>query len=157
MTTHLTDDEVTAAVAGLVGSQEAAEHLSSCVRCRQEVAEMQRLIIDRRRGMEAEFPDWQRQRRDVMARLGDQSTVRRAPARRWLRPFLAAAAALVVAVGVSLLMPHGATTPPAADDLAVEQILAEVDAVLADDSLPGFESIDLGVDDPESYFENGES
>ncbi len=157
MKTHLTDDEVTAAVAGLEGPQEAAEHLSSCVSCRQEVAELQRLIADRRRGMEAEFPDWQRQRQEVMARLADRATVHRISARSWLRPFLAAAAALVVAVGVGLLMPHGAATPPATDDLAVEQILAEVDAVLADDSLPGFESIDLGVDDPESYFENGAS
>ncbi len=54
-------------------------------------------------------------------------------------------------------MPPGAATPPPTDDLAIEQILAEVDAVLADDSLPGFESIDPGVDDPASIFENGTS
>ena len=43
------------------------------------------------------------------------------------------------------------------DDIAVEEILAEVDAVLEDDSLPGFESIDPGVSDLESMIENGAS
>lgn len=157
MNTHLTDEDLAAAVAGHGVSSQAAKHLSSCMSCRQEVAELQQSIAERRQGMAAEAPDWQRQRQEVMARLADRTTVHRVSARRWLRPFLAAAAVLVVAVGVGLLMPHGAATPSATDDLAVEQILAEVDAVLADDSLPGFESIDLGVDDPESYFENGAS
>jgi anti-sigma factor RsiW len=154
MKTHVTDEVLAAVVAGLEVSPEAAEHLSSCLSCRHEVAELRRFVADRRDGMAAESPDWRRQRREVMARLADTPTDS-ATARWWLRPLLAAAAVLVVAVGVSLLMPHGGTTPPATDDLAVEQILAEVDAVLADDSLPGFESIDPGVDDPASILENG--
>jgi hypothetical protein len=32
--------------------------------------------------------------------------------------------------------------------MAVEEVLAEVDAVLDDDTLPGFEAIDPGLDDP---------
>jgi anti-sigma factor RsiW len=157
MNTHLTDDDFTAVVAGHEVTSQAAEHLASCVSCRQEVSELQRSISERRQGMGAETPDWQQQRREVMARLADQPSPQLAPAGRWLRPLLAAAAVLVVAVGLGLLMPPGAVTPPATDDLAIEQILAEVDAVLADDSLPGFESIDPGVDDPASIFENGAS
>jgi len=37
----------------------------------------------------------------------------------------------------------------------VEQILAEVDAMLADDSIPGFELLDQGMDD--AIFDNGTS
>jgi anti-sigma factor RsiW len=157
MKTHMTDEDLAAVVADLGLAPETEEHLSSCLSCRHEVADLRRFVADRREGMAAEFPDWQRQRQEVLARLADLPTARPAPARRWLRPLLAAAAVVVVAVGVGLLMPHGAATPPATDDLAVEQILAEVDAVLADDSLPGFESIDPGVDDPASLFENGSS
>ncbi len=157
MNTHLTDDDFAAVVADREFSEPAAEHLASCLSCRQEVADLQRLIAERRRGMEAETPDWQQQRREVMERLADQPPPRLAPVRRWLRPLLSAAAVLVVAVGLGLLMAPGAATPPSTDDLAIEQILAEVDAVLADDSLPGFESIDPGVDDPASIFENGTS
>jgi anti-sigma factor RsiW len=157
MKTHLTDDEFAAAVAGLEIASRAAEHMSSCVSCRQEVAELQRFVAKRRDGIAAESPDWQEQRQAVMAHLADTPTAGCAPARRWLRPLLAAAALLVVAVGVGLLMPPGTAAPPATDNLAVEQILAEVDAVLADDSLPGFESIDPGVEDPASIFENGTS
>ena len=40
-------------------------------------------------------------------------------------------------------------------ELPVEQILAEVDAVLADDTIPGFELIDPGLD--EEFYENGAS
>jgi anti-sigma factor RsiW len=156
MKTHVTDEDLAAVVAGLEVPPEAEAHLSSCLSCRHEVAELQRFVAERRDGMADESPDWQRQRQAVMARLADTPTDR-APARRWLRPLLAAAAVLVVAVGVGLLMKGGAAAPPAIDDLAVEQILADVDAVLADDSLPGFESIDPGVDDPASIFENGTS
>ncbi len=157
MTTHVTDEDLAAVVAGLEVTPEAHEHLSSCLSCRQEVAELQKSIAERRREMEAEIPDWQRQRNQVMARLADRPQTGSAPSRRWLRPLLAAAAVALVAVGVGLFMPPGATTPPTIDDLAVEQILAEVDAVLADDSLPGFEFIDPGVDDPAGLVADGAS
>jgi len=157
MNTHLTDEDFAAAVAGHGVSSQASEHLSSCVSCRQQVAEMQRSIAGRRQAMEAEFPGWQHQRQNVMARLADASQTDRPTARRWLRPVLAAAAALVVAVGIRLAMPPEHTAPPVTNNLPIEQILAEVDAMLADDSLPGFESIDFGFDDPASLFENGSS
>ena len=158
MNTHLTDEDLAAAVAGHGVSSQAAKHLSSCMSCRQEVAELQQSIAERRQGMDGRGSGLAAAASGGHgASGGSNDGPSRLAARRWLRPFLAAAAVLVVAVGVGLLMPHGAATPSATDDLAIEQILAEVDAVLADDSLPGFESIDLGVDDPESYFENGAS
>jgi hypothetical protein len=45
--------------------------------------------------------------------------------------------------------------PGVVSELPVEQILDEVDAMLADDSIPGFEVIDQGMDD--AIFENGTS
>ena len=157
MKTHLSEGDFSAVVAGFEVTSEAREHLASCVSCRQQVAEMQRFIADRRKTIEAEFPDWQRQRQDILSRLPDAPPVGKTSVRRWLRPFLAAAAALVVAVAIKLSMAPGEVTPPVTNDLPVEEILAEVDAVLADESLPGFESIDFGVDAPASIFENGTS
>ncbi len=157
MNTHLKDDELTAAIAGLDISPEAAEHLASCVSCRQQAAGIRQSIDERLTAMEAEHPDWQRQQRDVMARLPEAPEVGRSTGWRWLRPVLAAAAVLVIAVGLKLSMAPVVVTTPVTDDLQIEQILAEVDAVLADDSLPGFEPIDPGVDDPASIFENGSS
>ena len=157
MNTHLSVDDFANAVADLEISPEATEHLASCVSCRQQVAVLQRSIADRRGRMEAESPDWQRQRQDVMARLADAPMAASPTARRWLRPVLAAAAVLIVAVGLRLSLSPAVVAPPVNSDLPIEQILAEVDAALADDSLPGFESIDPGVDDPASIFENGTS
>jgi len=45
--------------------------------------------------------------------------------------------------------------PGVVSELPVEQILAEVDAMLADDSIPGLELIDQEMDD--AIFENGTS
>ena len=77
--------------------------------------------------------------------------------RRWTRPLLVAAAALVAAIGLRALW---APAPVVVEngtvsELPVEQILAEVDAVLADDSIPGFEIIDPGLE--EAIYENGAS
>jgi anti-sigma factor RsiW len=157
MNAHLTNEQFAAAVAGLETVLEAAEHLGCCVSCRHEVAVLQHSINDRREEMEAGFPNWAQQREQVLARLAAVPTGRRAPSRRWVRPLLAAAAVLVAVVGVGLLMPHGAVDPLPTQELAIEEILADVDAILADDSLPGFEPIDPGVDDPARYFENGTS
>jgi len=75
---------------------------------------------------------------------------------RWLRPVLAVAAALVVAVGLGWLRSSGPADPVAATP-SVEEILAEMDELLADDSIPGFEIIDPEENDLEGYFDNGAS
>ena len=158
MKTHLEDHEFAAAVEGLELEGESAEHLAACISCRQQVAALQTAICDRRLGMESEVSDWDRQREEILAQLPSLPATGSPSQRRWLRPLLAAAATLLVAVGVnSLWDPPGGTEPTLGTEIEIEEILAEVDAVLADDSLPGFEFIDPGVDDPESLFENGAS
>ena len=157
MNTHGSDDDFAAVVAGLDVESGVREHLASCVSCRQQVAELQAFVADRRGAMEAEAPDWQLQHRRVMTRLGAGGDGAVSARRRWLRPVLAGAATFVAAVGIRLSMAPHEAAPPVSEDLAVEEILAEVDAVLADDSLPGFESIDFGVDDPAKLIENGTS
>jgi len=156
MKTHLEENELTAVVAGLELEAAAEEHLGSCVSCRRQVSAM-RDVIDARRGdLEDEAPDWVRQRREIMSQLPPAPAVR--PMRRspWTRPLLAIAAVLVAAVGLRALWTPAPTADPGViSELPVEQILAEVDAMLADDSIPGFELIDQGMDDV--IFENGAS
>lgn len=154
---HLNDEELSVAVAGLELGPEAEGHLAGCVSCRQEVDALRSAIGARRAALDSQAPDWKAQRQAVIERLADGPIIPQKAARRWVRPILAMAATLVLAVGLGVLLPPGGEDLPPAQDLPIEDILAEVDALLADDSLPGFESIDLGVDEPESYFENGTS
>ena len=156
MKTHLEEHEITAAVAGLELETAAEEHLGLCVSCRQQVATMRDAIDARRGHLEAEAPDWEGQRREIMSQLPPAPAVR--PVRRspWTRPLLALAAVLVAAVGLrALWTPAPPADPEVVSELPVEQILADVDAMLADDSIPGFELIDQGMDD--AIFENGTS
>lgn len=153
MNPHLDDHELAAAVAGLDLEPAAAAHLAACDGCERRVAELQLFIERRRLELLGEAPDWEAQRRQVLQRLAPPL-----PKTTRLRPVLAAAAAVLVALALSLLWAPG---PPAGTEavsrLEVEDILAEVDAVLADDSLPGFEAIDPGLDRPEDLFANGAS
>lgn len=155
MKSHLEEQEISAAVAGLELEAAAEEHLGSCVSCRQQVSTMRHVIDARREDLEAEVRDWDRQRQEIMLQL--PAIPMALPKRRlWTRPLLAVAAVLVVAIGLRALWePVPATDPVATSELPVEQILAEVDAMLADDSIPGFELINQGMDD--EIFENGTS
>jgi len=157
MKTHLDEHEITAAVAGLRLEPEVTEHLESCLSCRQQFSVMREAIEERRQLLEVEVPDWERQREEVLARLPAEPSAGRQRRRRWMRPILAAAALLVAAIGLRALW---APAPAVVEngigpELPVEQILAEVDAVLADDSIPGFEIIDPGLE--EAIYENGAS
>ena len=156
MKTHLEEHEFTAAVAGLELEAAVEEHLGSCVGCRRQVFTM-RDIIDARRGdLEAEAPDRERQWQEIMLRLPSAPTTQPRRRRPWTRPLLAIAAILVAAIGLRVLWtPAPVADPGVVSELPVEQILAEVDAMLADDSIPGFELIDQGMDD--AIFENGAS
>jgi hypothetical protein len=158
MNTHLDEEQITAAVAGLDLGEATEEHLAACLSCRQQVAAFKDLISTRGEQMAAEAPDWDRQRAEILLRLPADPARRSVTGRRWLRPLIAAAAVVVVVVGLDLLWsPAPAGDPVVELEVPIEQILAEVDAVLSDDSLPGFESIDPGVDDLASIFENGAS
>jgi hypothetical protein len=156
MKTHLDENEISTAVAGLDLEVAAEEHLASCLTCRQQVSSMWELIDARRQGLESEVPDWERQRQEILLRLPSAPSIGSPRHRLWIRPLLAVAAVLLAAIGLRTLW---TTAPPAevtaAAELPVEQILAEVDAVLADDSIPGFEVIEPGLDD--AVFENGAS
>ena len=156
MTTPLRPEEIAAAIAGLEIDDEARKHIESCLLCRAEAAEFDQLMEVRRAEMAEEEPDWEAAKAELMARLpGERDTVSTRGS-RWSRPVLALAAALVMAVGIGALLPRGPAAPPV-DDVAVEEILAEMDELLADDSIPGFELIDPETDDLETYFDNGAS
>jgi len=156
MSMHLEEHEISSAVAGLELKPVAEEHLAACLSCRQRVASMRELIDAQRLRFEAEAPDWERQRQEVLLRLPSVLTAGPERRRWWTRPLLAVAAVLVAAIGLKALwMPPPSSDPMAGSELPVEQILAEVDAMLADDSIPGFELIDPGLDD--AIFENGAS
>jgi anti-sigma factor RsiW len=158
MRRHLDDQELAAVLAGSAGpAADASAHLESCARCREQVAALRELVAERRAALAREAPDWERQRREVLGRLPAAGATPWRPLRR-LRPLLAAAAAVLAAVALSTLWTPGPATAPAdRSEIGVEEILAEVDALLADDRLPGFEAIDPGLDSPENLVANGSS
>jgi anti-sigma factor RsiW len=158
MTRHLDDHEIAAAVAGLDLAPECEQHLGSCLECRRQLAATQQLIARRRQQLAAEEPDWEAARRTVLDRIDQQGADGGGPSRlRPWRQLAAAAAAVAVAVVVGLLAPRQADRDSGRTELAVDEILAEVDAVLDDDSIPGFEVIDPGLDALEGYVANGAS
>jgi hypothetical protein len=158
MRSHLEDQELAAALAGDELEAPAAEHLQGCVTCRRELDELMRMVAATRAEQASTEPDWDEQHRRVMDRLQPPAAAVSGSRRRWLRPLITAAATLILAVGLrTIWWPAPVAEPPLEPDFQVEQILAEVEAVLDDESLPGFEAIDPGLDDPEGLFENGAS
>lgn len=147
MTNHLDEREISAAVAGLELAGPAAEHLELCLECRRRIADTAQLIGRRRTAQDVSEPDWEAARVAVLARLpGVESEPSAARRRYWWRPLAAAAAVVALAVAVGLLAPGRVADEETSTELPVEEILAEVDAVLADDSIPGFELIDPGLE-----------
>jgi hypothetical protein len=158
MTRHLTRDEITAVIAGLPIGDAANEHLESCVACRSQLTGFADIVSARRATMTADEPEWETAAAAVMARLPEPDAAAGGSRRpRWLRPVLALAAAIVVAVAVGVLMPDRQAVQPQPEDIAVEEILAEMDELLSDDRIPGFEAIDPGLDDLSAYIDNGAS
>ena len=154
---HLDNHQLATAIAGLELEAGVEEHLTSCMSCRRQVQETRELIARRRELLADNEPDWQRQRHEILLRLPAISAPRRKRSSRWLRPMLAAAAILLVVVGLGLMRRHAPNGGQKAPEVAVEQILADVDAVLDDDTIPGFESIDPGLANLEKMYTNGAS
>lgn len=154
---HLDDEQTATAVAGLELDRDGRDHLSSCVDCRRKVEAMRDLIEARRLLMEGDEPDWSAQRDAVLMRLRSEPTRSGARRRSWWRPAMAAAAALAVVAVVGLIGPRSTEIASNGQELPVAEILAEMDALLADDSIPGFEIIDPGVDGLEGVLANGSS
>jgi len=160
-TQHLTELELVEAVAGRTGDPRVGEHLASCLACHTEVADLQQLISQRQHQLDTLAPSWELQRQQILERLPTSSTAR--PTHRWLRPVLAIAAALALSLGLAVLYQHSAGAPrqPTQEE-QLETILAEVDALLVQDSIPGFESLEEIVpstDELEEYYQtnNGAS
>jgi hypothetical protein len=156
MTDHLTPEKIAEASAGLELDRSTREHLSSCVSCRSEVAAFEQLVAARRAGMTDAEPDWDRQAAAVMARLPVPAAPSERRRMRWLRPVLAAAAAVLVAVAVGVLRPDRPSPRPVAEP-GVEEILAETNELLSDNRIPGFEAIDPGVEALTAEIDNGAS
>lgn len=153
MMSHLTSEEISAAVAGLDLEPAAKEHFGSCVVCRAEAAEFERLVDLRRHELLAGEPDCSLQAQRIMARLPATAARNSRRPSPWMRPVLALAAVLVVAVGLAILRSNGPVERPVVEP-TVEEILAEMDELLSDDSIPGFEIIDPWIDDRAMDFGN---
>ncbi len=141
MNTHLNDEQIGRVVAGLAIEAEAADHLETCLACRRQVEELDTLLAARRDAMEEEAPDWETHLRSVMTALPARDTRRN---RLW-RPLVAAAAAAAAALGLVVLSPH--THRQVRPQIAVEQVLSDVDATLAGDPLSGFAPLEELVPD----------
>lgn len=137
MNAHLDDMELAAAVAGLDLEPSVGEHLAACATCRASVRAMGSLLEQRRLSRRADEPDWEEQRRAVLARLPGRRWPRLPRLTLWWRPLLAAAAVLALATTVALVR-HRGLAPPPRPDIPVERILAEVDAALDGPAIPGF-------------------
>ncbi len=146
MTIHLKPEEIEAVIAGLEIEDEARKHFESCVLCRTEAAEFKELIEVRRAEMATREPDWTLQAEEIMGRIPVRAATVIRPRSGWMRPILALAAVMVIAVGIGILRMDAPPETPV-DDLAVEEILAEMDELLSNDSIPGFEIIDPWSDD----------
>lgn len=154
--THLNDEQIAAAAAGLDLDGSATEHLQRCVACRSEIAAFDSLIGARRIELDAEQPDWERHTAAVMDRLPGAEPGSSWARPRWLKPVLAVAAVIVLAVAVGVLRPDR-SPGPALTEPGVEEILAEMDELLSDDRIPGFEVIDPGLEALTAEIENGAS
>jgi hypothetical protein len=153
MSGHLDARELAAAVAGLELDPAAREHLESCLACRQQVGATVDLVAARRASLATGAPDWEEQRRAILARLPACARVVPLRPQAWWRPALAAAAVVALAAAVLLLRPRPAPPVAAKPVLAVEQILAEVDATLDGPAIPGFAplgSLVPGVDNEDT-------
>jgi hypothetical protein len=150
---HLRDDEMAQALAGVDLGDETREHLAVCLACRAELAHLEALVAGGRHGAADGEPDWGAMAAGVMDRL--DGAPQRRPSPRWRRAALAVAAALLIAIAVGVLRPDRTTVPPAAP--SIEDILAEMDELLADDRIPGFEVIDPGPGGYEATNDNGAS
>jgi hypothetical protein len=159
MSSHLDEREISAALAGLELAGSRGEHLSSCLDCRRRVADLALLIEQRRAEQAAGEPDWEAARAAVLARLPETGSEGAAGGRRlrWWRPLAAAAAVVAAALAVRVLVPDRGAVQPDESEIPVEEILAEVDAVLEDDSIPGFELIDPGFETLSRVAANGSS
>ena len=149
MSRHLNDHELASAAAGTPLGLEQRTHLDGCISCRNSVALFLDLVDERRQAMEDEGPDWDAQLDHILGGLPNDSIEPRMTGRRWLNPLLAAAATITIAIGTGLILQQQGPTlvhiPQ--PDINVEEILAQTDALLAEEGFPGLDVLDDVSDD----------
>ncbi len=142
MTTHLDDWQLSAIAASAELDHTMSEHLGSCLVCRRRLVAFQEAVEEHRRALTETAPDWTEQKQAILNRLDTMirpASVERQ--RRWLRPVLAAAATVICVLGAGLLRKPNDSTLIATPrpELPIEEILAQTEALLADDIIPGFD------------------
>lgn len=142
---HLSEQDLTAVVAGLELDSPARSHLADCVACRRAVRATEDVIAMRRLHLEAEAPDLDHQCELVLEAIASDRVVRHSPRWSWRLMVAAAAAVVVILLGGMVWMnglheASSGTSPLAANEapFVPEDVLAEVDAALAEDQIPGF-------------------
>lgn len=149
MTNHLNEWEASAAAAGLDLEEARQEHLRHCLVCRSSIAAFGETIDLRRQDLAQTRPDWEGQRAAILRRMAEGgSSVRRVSPSR-LRPLLAAAATVVLAVagGAFITRSGPAPTPTAQPAIAIEEILSQAESLLSDDGLVDLDLFDTISDD----------
>ncbi len=149
MSHHLNDHELASATAGGPLEPERLAHLEGCVSCRRSVKLFLDHIENRRRAMEEETPNWDDHLEEVLGSLPGVPVAPISIRRRWLNPLLAAAATITIAVGAGMFVqrsgPGPAPTPR--PEIAIEEILAQADSLLAEDGILDFDVLDNITDD----------
>lgn len=153
MTHHLTDERLTEVLGGEAPTTAERAHLEACLGCRRELTALGELIATGRDDLGATTPDWRAQRARVLAAIaegaGQPRRVAAGPWRRWRTALVSAAAVAVTAAGLVALRPPS----PERGDLPVADILAESDALLAEDDIPGFGALEPSLDELTSLVE----
>jgi len=144
MTKHLDDRQLSAALASAALDHNARDHLGSCLACRRRLEIFRDTVAARRRGMMATAPDFEEQKQSILTRVALPAAAPAGLRKRWVRSLLAAAATALLVAGAGLLYHHTSQTTLnlPRPDLPIEDILAETEALLADDSIPGFDILD---------------
>jgi hypothetical protein len=145
---HLDDAAFERLLVGRPVSLEDRQHLDHCLACRRELEVVRHALSEEREELVHDKPDWNAQRRAILDRIPASSVIPMPRPPRRARHLMAAAATLLVALGVGWLVRPGGEIAPqsAAEPVPVEEILATTDTLLADDDIPGFGLIDPFAD-----------
>lgn len=156
MNRHLNDSELAFAAAGFDLEPGPTAHLEACISCRRSVDLFLNRVDERRRAIEEEAPNWDEQLDQILGGLSIHSTKPAEKVRRWLGPLLATAATVIIAIGTGLIVQERdpVPVPTPRPDIKIEEILAQTDALLSEEGIPGFEIIldDVSDDDLTALF-----
>ncbi len=153
MNKHWTDQDLDLFLSGEELAGERMEHLQNCLSCRRRIDTFRRLVHDAAAELESELPEPEEQVDAILQRIASEGPRRARLGHSRLvlrRSLLMAAATLLIVLGGLSLRPGGRAklSPTPRPELQIEEILSTADALLADNSIPGFEGLDgLAEDD----------